>query len=186
MTKQIIINGVDVSGCEFLTQDEYRNPLSDEVEEQLCCGQENEFADEICTKNAPNLHCERNPDCWYKQLQRKTAELEKVSQAYKNLTNKIKETKVYSDTCDSCKDDILLYPTISGRTDYTDEEVYSIALSNIIAQLFSKTTECEKLKLNYDKLRCDYEALRVVRNDQIFNLNNKLQIAMEALERIKE
>lgn len=86
MTEPIIINDVDVSGCEFLTQDEYRNPLSEEVEEQLCCGQENEFADKICTENAPNLHCERNSDCWYKQLQRKTAECVK----YKKLKEYLK------------------------------------------------------------------------------------------------
>ena len=58
MSKEIIIDGVDVSGCEYY--DEERPTLTCTCEEYPCS------------------EC---PNCHYKQLARKTAECEKYKQA---------------------------------------------------------------------------------------------------------
>lgn len=64
----------------------------------------------------------------YKQLQRKEQECEKLSSL-------IRETETYSDVCCECRDEILTYPTIAGRTDYTQIEVEERSLKKIIQQL---------------------------------------------------
>ena len=62
------------------------------------------------------------------------------------LSQLIRNTKEYSDVCDMCKDEILIYPTISGRTEYTQDEVEQITLKRIIDKLQAKEQECERLK----------------------------------------
>lgn len=69
MTDKTIINKLDVSKCEFFTPTEV-TVLGGGFETQIYCGQVNEFSDDAFTKNAPNLHCERNPNCNFKQLKR--------------------------------------------------------------------------------------------------------------------
>ena len=64
----------------------------------------------------------------------------------KSLSQLIRSTKEYSDVCDTCKDEILIYPTISGRTDYSQDEVEQITLKRIIDKLQAKEQECEELK----------------------------------------
>lgn len=112
--KQIIIDGVDVAGCAHYGS------------------QEN------CTIRA-HQKCSNYPNCYYKQLARKTQE-------YKNLSDLIRNTETYLVTCDRCKDEILIYPSISGRTNYTDNEVDTDALKSILYQLEAKTQECDELK----------------------------------------
>ena len=56
--KQIIIDGVDVSGCKHYNPEQY-----------FKC-------------NIGCCHCEENPNCYYKQLKRKEQECEEI-----NLTN---------------------------------------------------------------------------------------------------
>lgn len=64
----------------------------------------------------------------------------------KSLSQLIRSTKEYSDVCDTCKDEILIYPTISGRTEYSQDEVEQITLKRIIDKLQSKEQECKALK----------------------------------------
>jgi hypothetical protein len=64
----------------------------------------------------------------------------------KSLSQLIRSTKEYSDVCDTCKDEILIYPTISGRTDYSQDEVEQITLKRIIDKLQAKEQECEHWK----------------------------------------
>ncbi len=64
------------------------------------------------------------------------------------LSQLIRSTKEYSYVCDTCKDEILIYPTISGRTDYSQDEVEQITLKKIIDKLQAKEQECDKLKFN--------------------------------------
>lgn len=61
MTEPVIINGVDVSGCGFL-------------EGELCS---------ILVESYNK--CECCPDCYYKQLQRKTVECEELKADYEPL-----------------------------------------------------------------------------------------------------
>lgn len=71
MDKQIIIDGCDVSGCEWIREIEL----------------DSEY---ICTCNYPNKtsgYCKYNPNCHYKQLKRKEQELEQVNKAYEECKN---------------------------------------------------------------------------------------------------
>ena len=56
--KQIIIDGVDVSGCKYYIAD-------NGVQYNGCC----ELTD-ICECNKEDYFCDDNPNCYYKQLQR--------------------------------------------------------------------------------------------------------------------
>lgn len=74
-----------------------------------------------------------------------------MTEKIKNISQIIRSTEEYSDVCDMCRDEILLYPTISGRTEYTQDEVEQITLKRIIDKLRAKEQECEiqRHKLNY-------------------------------------
>lgn len=63
----------------------------------------------------------------------------------KTLSQLIRSTKEYSNVCDTCKEEILIHPTISGRTEYTQDEVEQITLKRIIDTLQAKEQECERL-----------------------------------------
>ena len=71
--EQIIIDGVDVSECIFL----------DIVNERLWCDNVNISA--IGKSQCPYVDCFKNPDCYYKQLARKTQECENLKKDYKEL-----------------------------------------------------------------------------------------------------
>lgn len=60
---------IDVSECEFFTPTRV-TVLGGGFETQIHCGQMNDFSDDAFAKNSPNLHCERNNDCYFKQLKR--------------------------------------------------------------------------------------------------------------------
>lgn len=136
MNKKIIIDGVDVSKC-CLRRGNYCEP---HMEYEFLCS------------------CKDYPDCDYKQLQRKTEDYNKISILLRN-------TNTYSEVCDTCKDEILIYPSISGKTSYTDNEVEIITLTKIINELKRKTAECEKYeqallrirRLELDELDIDFD-----------------------------
>ena len=69
--KQIIIDGVDVSGCKH-----YKNRTC------IAC---------YCLTNMPfgEAKCELNPNCYYKQLKRKEQECERLKKDEKSLLNVI-------------------------------------------------------------------------------------------------
>ena len=69
-----------------------------------------------------------------------------MTEKINNISQIIRSTEEYSDVCDMCRDEILLYPTISGRTEYTQDEVEQITLKIIIDKLRAKEQECEALK----------------------------------------
>lgn len=120
--EQIIIDGVDVSGCEWF-------------KDGMCyaeCDLEG-YTDWEC-------HDEELHNCYFKQLARKTQE-------YRNLSDILRATDIYSEVCSSCRDEILIYSSISGKTSYTDNEVDRITLRRIINSLKkNKTQECESLE----------------------------------------
>ena len=76
--KEIIIDGVDVSGCKYcLKMTKYRCTIQRDIYKWLC---------------------EENPNCYYKQLKRKEQECEELKEKIKKntqtSTNKIqKETR---------------------------------------------------------------------------------------------
>ena len=69
--KQIIIDGVDVSGCEFYNKDD-----------KTCREVNGKYDTDICEFDK----C-KNSDCNYKQLKRKEQECEKLKEGYLELTD---------------------------------------------------------------------------------------------------
>jgi len=79
----VIIDGVDVSGCECLIQDYQRaNNIEGRYEhiKNVC---------ELGERGAEyyNLICKDNPNCDYKQLKRKEQECERLKEGYSELTD---------------------------------------------------------------------------------------------------
>ena len=163
--KEIVVGGIDVSGCKCLRNVKIILELARPEDFELLCG---------ATNGA--MKCEQWKDCYYKQLQRKTKECEKISSLLRN-------TDIYSKVCNTCKDDILIYPSISSKTNYTDNEVEVITLTKIINKLKRKTAECEKLNE-------DYTLMKQLRDSALKDYNKefeyKRQITVEHLEQKKE
>lgn len=76
-SKEIIINKVNVSGCYFLNRG---------ITNLLC----------TCLSEIDE-ECKYNPNCYFKQLQRKTAECEKYEQKLHKISDYIK------DNCNHCQ-----------------------------------------------------------------------------------
>ena len=89
----------------------------------------------------------------YEAITQLNKEFIKKTQEYQKLADILRATDTYSEVCSSCKDDILIYPSISRRTNYTDNEVDAITLRRIIDELKDKTQEGEK----YKKLVADFK-----------------------------
>lgn len=133
--EQIMINGVDVSGCEYLTY---------QLEED---GQYYWFC-KISPTGGPD-ECEYNPECFYKRVLKQLA---CKTQEYQKLADILRDTDTYSEVCNACKDDILIYPSISDKTNYTDNEVDAITLRRIINILEGKTQKYSELLKQHKEL----------------------------------
>lgn len=98
------------------------------------------------------------------------------------LSQLICNTKEYSDVCDMCKDEILIYPTISGRTEYTQEEVEQITLKRIIGKLQAKEQKCKNLE---EELRGCRIAIKDIstENTEICKISEKYKQALEEIEK---
>lgn len=76
--KPIIINGVDVSWCEFCEIDAIKG------NSELCC--------KILMAHGDfNVGCYKYPDCYYKQLKRKEQECEELREQINSAEKHIKE-----------------------------------------------------------------------------------------------
>ena len=78
--KQIIIDGCDVSGCEFLDNVEY---------DKLCLM--------ISHRNECQVNCSNKPNCYYKQLKRKEQECEALQMSENEAGKIIAELEAYKD-----------------------------------------------------------------------------------------
>ena len=87
--KQIRIDGVDVSGCEFLIINNDR---------QLCrCIKSDLFGGIEFVENAKNGSCKDNSNCYYKQLKRKEQECYKYKQALDEIERYLDAQQKYFD-----------------------------------------------------------------------------------------
>lgn len=89
--EQIIIDGVDVSGCCYaiLPKNQCPAKIMPYAKETSCIA---------CKEHNTKLNfCKNNPNCYFKQLSRKTAECEKYEQALDTVSEYIK------DNCNSCQ-----------------------------------------------------------------------------------
>ena len=86
--KQIIIDGIDVSECEFLI-------ISND--KQLChCIKSDLFGGIEFVENAKNGNCKDNPNCYYKQLARKERECQRTEQKLTLIRDFITDTQIYN------------------------------------------------------------------------------------------
>ena len=88
--KQIIISGVDVSGCKWFTHN------------QLC---------ECAIKPADDFHCHANPNCYYKKWQRKEEIIEKLKEKYNTMCKHCPKNI----SCDECSNNTTL-KILNGET----------------------------------------------------------------------
>lgn len=87
MENKQIIDGVDVSGCEFLiiNNDKY-----------LChCIKSDLFGGIEFVENAKNGNCKDNPNCYYKQLAREEHECQRTEQKLTLIRDFITDTQIY-------------------------------------------------------------------------------------------
>lgn len=76
-----------------------------------------------------------------------------MAEKINNISQIMRSTEEYSDVCYMCKDEILIYPIINGRTEYTQEEVEQITLKRIINKLKREEQECHKYKQALDEIK---------------------------------
>lgn len=81
MTDKIMINDIDISGCEH----RYGSIDWKTGEDRLRCTADMEF------------YCDERPSCYYKQLQRKTEECNRYKQALDKIEKSCK------DICEKCE-----------------------------------------------------------------------------------
>ena len=104
-----------------------------------------------------------------------------MTEKINNISQIIRSTEEYSDVCDMCRDEILLYPTISGRTEYTQDEVEQITLKRIIDKLRAKELECKNLK---EELRASRAGIKDIskENTEICKISEKYKRALDEIE----
>lgn len=115
-----------------------------------------------------------------------------MTEKINNISQIIRSTEEYSDVCDMCRDEILLYPTISGRTEYTQDEVEQITLKRIIDKLRAKEQECKELKKEKAEIK-KYLGISdktiIQRLEELQEFKDKLKISeysyKQALDEIK-
>lgn len=103
--EQIIIDGTDVSKCEYLT-----NELEEDGKYYWFCN--------IAPAGGPD-ECEYNPECFYKrllkQLARKTQEYDILQEDYKKLEQRCNELNIFYD-------EIYSIFSVDDECDITNEE----------------------------------------------------------------
>lgn len=136
--KPIIINGIDVSGCEYYDKNKkycltlkmdttgFKNPSCFSGDFQECIQD---------SKTCPYTFCDNNHDCYFKQLTRKTQECERLKEENFTFKQLIKEYEKYG------------------------------AIEEIIQQLDQLKAENDKYSLFIEKL-CDYAGLECDSEEQ--------------------
>lgn len=114
-----------------------------------------------------------------------------MTEEINNISQIIRSTEEYSDVCDMCRDEILLYPTISGRTEYTQDEVEQITLKRIIDKLHTKEQERDELfdclkQANGRRYAYKQALDKIETRIQLENADDCLLDIMEIIESVKE
>ena len=104
-----------------------------------------------------------------------------MTEKINNISQIIRSTEEYSDVCDMCRDEILLYPTISGRTEYTQDEVEQITLKRIIDKLRAKELEFKNLKEELIAIRAGIKDISK-ENTEICKISEKYKRALDEIE----
>lgn len=121
--------------------------------------------------------------------------LGQLEQENKELSKLIKGTKDYTEVCSVCKDEVTIYPNISGRTDYTQNEVECLTLAQIISRKNNLEQKNEELKQTIKELTQSLDDCNVQRTqlkarltpleDSYFNGLSSIEIAGLAKKSIR-
>lgn len=140
-----------------------------------------------CSNNKNELigACDDYPNCYYKQLKR-------LEQENEELSKLIRGTKDYTEVCSECKDEVTIYPNISGRTDYTQNEVECRTLAQIITRENNLEQENEELKARLRPLEDSYfkglSSIEIAglakKSIRITTYNRQLETALEDISEI--
>lgn len=91
-----------------------------------------------------------------------------------NLSEIIQQTEEYKQVCDQCKDEILIYPTISGRTNFTQKEVEAETLRVILRRYKEVNETIQNLRTHCKHID---ETNKILYNEkvQLLDKNQELQ-----------
>lgn len=161
--KEIIINGVDVAGCEA-----YMPKLGK--------------GDCIALANNSASTCKGSPNCYYKQLQRKEQECEKWK-SYYDLYRQNQETIKNIHRVVNSHPRYGVELTETGVID-KDERLSSLKLHEQIQLIFDETLqECEELKVQLNDMACMDNSISLCYPRQ--ELKKEIYRYKQALEEIK-
>lgn len=156
--KPIIIDGIEVSKCEFLIINN---------DKQLCrCIKSDLFGGIEFVENAKNGNCKDNPNCYYKQLQREKQNSQEARDIAIKKFNRAEELK-----------------TLLKRKEQECEE-YKAQAKKYLADYYEENKKCEELKktIMYKCPQCGDEYLSPI-GASLYEENNKFK---QTLAEIKE
>ena len=183
--EQIIIDGVDVSGCKYLYDDDHLCELTKEM-----AYDDEEFVS----------FCKGSLNCHYKQLQRKTTKYNEIKESLGLMNGElVVKTAECGELQDLCRNQAKTINDLTGCVGLWEEfseEESELAKNSSIADLVvllrearssleSKTTECEDLKERLAVANFEIESLQESQEpfkQHLDKLERKLQIATEALK----
>ena len=143
--KQIIIDGVDVSGCKYYFDEKCRCMDASIMQDFYLCPQ-----------------CNSNPNCYYKQLKCKEQECERLKKeinGYKTIIEKIRQEVQEDVTCESrecgcdsyeecieCLKNTILNIIYEERNDFNNSEKHLEEYAELLQQLDQLKAENRELK----------------------------------------
>lgn len=179
MTEEILIDGINVAGCEYMLNNKIKG-------KQHCPAKAMPYAKEtscICRKSidTPYNFCKHNPDCHYKQLKRLEFELKITKADYEASEQENKELKAYKNVNEDFK---KAWDELNKK--YT--EVLNLAKLNADSNEYClKKLEKENAKLKQENETLNYQwHKRAEIADEWYKLAEKYKSALEEIREIEE
>lgn len=98
-----------------------------------------------------------------------------------DLSYIIRQTEEYKQVCETCRDEILTYPTISGRTSFTDKEVESITLRLILRELHEAQDYRDRAQSDIFSDKVMYKIVKAQRDEAEKGLAKILGLVLKTL-----
>lgn len=166
--EQIIIDGVDVSGCDFLIIN--RDKL-------LCrCIKFNSFGDIVNPKNAENSNCQHNCNCYFKQHSRKTQECEQKEKEINELhliIDRLLEASGYDKNISTAEDFEDVYADINYKLGLLDE------LKQECEELEKQLETSEKWRIKAESLNENFELKNTCYRKALEEIEKYLQTQLD-------
>ena len=171
--KQIIIDGVDVSGCPFF-EDERKllNPAGQELNFKNICS----LSFYNFTDFDKDFLCNQSPNCYYKQLKRKEQECEElkvclfqVQNASISLTKQLDQLKA----------------EVKSKTEYIQEQREIIDQYSKEIEMYKKC-QGKRASKREEELKAENEELKDERKNLKWDLENNIQVKKHAMEQLDQ